>query len=271
MPELAEVKIMSDFINKISDGVAFSYMEKSPETKVDTQNLSTSAEFSIEAVSRGKELKLIFPEWDEDLLFTMGMSGNWIAGLLKNGIPKHTHLRFFGTMKDGAEMFLGMNDVRRFAKWKWVEKDTWGKNRGPCVLTEHEKWKEHLNTNLFLGKAVFVSKPIYEAMMDQKFFNGIGNYLRAWIIGELDVNPKLTLYEFYKQEQGFERLCSKTLEIVQSSYIMGGGQLKDWTNPNGAEPFKILHYGDAINSKAIRDRQGRAFWFKNKWSNVMLT
>ena len=74
-----------------------------------------------------------------------------------------------------ADTTLSFVDVRRFGKWK--QGLAWSDGRGPDPTTEYDEFWKNVMTNLTKLK-----KPLYEMLMDQKYFNGIGNYLRAEII-----------------------------------------------------------------------------------------
>ena len=185
MPELSEVKIMSDFINHVASIESFyQHIEKSPVSKVNTPlEVFNGGVFTLKAVSRGKELKLqlemvggdIHKPVIQNLLVTLGMSGNWIY--VRKDSPnlekalKHSHLRFITTHGN----YLALHDVRRFAKWKWS--DSWNKGRGPCPLTEYDSFATHIKQNWQSHRAF--SGPINEVLMNQGFFNGLGNYIRS--------------------------------------------------------------------------------------------
>ena len=95
--------------------------------------------------------------------------------------PKHAHLKFY--RHDGTT--LSFVDVRRFGKWKLGE--TWGVNRGPDPTMEPDEFRMNILKNL--DKKPF-DQPIHLVLMNQKYFNGIGNYLRAEILYRLPhVNP----------------------------------------------------------------------------------
>lgn len=74
-------------------------------------------------------------------------------------------------------MVLCFVDYRRFGRWE-VGAD-WGKERGPDPVWEYLAFRSNVMENL---KSAAFNKPICEAMLNQKFFNGIGNYLRAEIL-----------------------------------------------------------------------------------------
>ena len=274
MPELAEVKIMGDFINHIvSQEGFFERIEKSPVSKVKTElEVFDGGVFTMHAQTRGKEMMLTLEMIGGDLngaitkkLFvTLGMSGNF-AYVRKESenlekVLKHSHLRFITTRGN----YLVLHDVRRFAKWKWVE--NWNKGRGPCPLTEFDQFREHLLINWFKSKAFNV--PINELLMNQGYFNGIGNYLRAEILYRLDINPFKRANELNTAEiHDLIMLCNL---CVRDAYALGGGQLKDWHNPLGTSEknFKEWMKCYGMLSSTV-DKTGRRFWFDPKWENFI--
>ena len=67
MPELAELKIMSEYINKNSNNRIFIGLRKSVVSKVKTPMKIPFDFFTITAVSRGKELKLKLASKDSEM------------------------------------------------------------------------------------------------------------------------------------------------------------------------------------------------------------
>jgi endonuclease VIII-like 1 len=273
MPELSEVKIMSEFINAIQDNSCFfDTIEKSPESKVNTElDIFGGTVFTIRAESRGKELMLILEQVGDiegatkhKLLCNMGMSGNWVY-IRKNSIQlekalKHSHLRFQTTSGN----WLLLHDVRRFAKWRWV--DDWSSNRGPCPLTEYNQFAEYLKTNW--QKSKDFDKPLCEFLMNQKWFNGIGNYIRAEVLYRLDVDPFQPAKNLILGE--INQLITIIHLAFRDTYAMGGGQLKDWKNPNGSSEKNFNEWIKCYSkssSSCIIDKSGRKFWFDAKWLN----
>lgn len=74
-------------------------------------------------------------------------------------------------------MVLCFVDYRRFGRWEVG--GTWGRDRGPDPMWEYQNFRENILTGL---KSADFNKPICEALLNQKYFNGIGNYLRAEIL-----------------------------------------------------------------------------------------
>ena len=187
---------------------------------------------------------------------TMGMSGHF--KLTNTGQePKHSHLKFYRS--DGTTM--SFVDVRRFGKWK--QGVAWSENRGPDPTTEYDMFWTKVMTNL-----TKLNKPLYEVLMDQKYFNGIANYLTAEIIYRAgDVNPFLPPGMQFARYPKLLDLCR---DIPLLAYAKGGGSIKDWDNPFGDDSIQekfMLCYGNDKMSKR-KDRNGRTFWYDPKWDDV---
>jgi len=264
MPELAELRLTADYVNKSCGTLDFVNIKKNPVHK--GKDISVPyKKFRIEAESRGKELMLILTDkYSTDstkLLMTMGMSGHFVQTNTGDE-KKHSHLMFY--TDDGTT--LSFVDVRRFGKWKFV--DDWSPNRGPDPTKEYDRFTNHILENL--DKSAF-NHPIHTVLMNQSYFNGIGNYLRAEILYRLpNVNPWTSAREVLEKERLIFELCR---DIPLQAYALGGGQLKDWESPfdNDPEPFRkfMRCYGNRNMSKK-KDKNGRMFWYDSKWDEEAL-
>jgi endonuclease VIII-like 1 len=268
MPELAEVRIMSDFINAVSTNQFFERIEKSAVSKVKTDlDVFEGGVFTVSALARGKEMQLeLLPLGTDDpksLMVTLGMSGSWAMvrhdSPRKEEVLKHAHLRLTTTRGD----LLILHDVRRFAKWRW---GTWGADRGYCPLTEYNEFCQVVRQNYKSHKAF--GSPLNELLLNQHFFNGVGNYLRAEILHRMDFSP-FTIANSLDTEQ-LEALLKTIHFCCRDAYALGGGQLKDWINPHGtnAKDFGawMAVYGKGKN---VIDRTGRRFWYDEKWETTV--
>lgn len=271
MPELAEVKIMSDFINYVaSQEKFFNKIEKSPVSKVKTElDEFDDVAFKISAKTRGKEMLIQIEPLgdgmtDKKLAVTLGMSGNFAYVRSDSEhydkVMKHAHLRF----KTIRGNYLVLHDVRRFAKWKWAE--DWTKGRGYCPLTEFNQFSEHLRFNWYKHKAF--NAPLNEILMNQSLFNGVGNYLRAEILYRMNINPFQPANQLSTMEM--DSLIRFTHLCCRDAYTLGGGELKDWVNPNGTDgkSFKewMLCYG---KGSSVVDGTGRRFWYDPQWEKYI--
>ncbi|XP_036902891.1 endonuclease 8-like 1 isoform X2 [Sturnira hondurensis] len=282
MPEGPELHLASHFVNEACRGLVFGGgVEKSPVSRNPEVPFESSA-YYISASARGKELRLTLcplpgaqPSQEPmALIFHFGMSGSFQL-VPSNALPPHAHLRFY-TAPPGPRLALCFVDIRRFGHWDLGGK--WQPGRGPCVLLEYEQFRENVLRNL--EDKVF-DRPICEALLDQRFFNGIGNYLRAEILYRLKIppfekartvlealkqhrpSPELTLSQKIKvklQNPDLLELChSVPKEVVQ----LGG---KGYGQESGEDDFAAFRawlqcYGMA-GMNSLRDRHGRTIWFQ---------
>ncbi len=262
MPELAELKFTADYVNQVSEGQTYVGVKKNPVHNGDELDIPFD-NFKIKAQSKGKEMVLYISDKSSDqqipIRITMGMAGHFkVANTGQE--PKHAHLNFY--RKDGTT--LSFVDVRRFGKWK--QGLAWSENRGPDPTTEYDEFWKKVMTNLTRLK-----KPLYEMLMDQKYFNGIGNYLRAEIIYRAgDVDPFLPAGMQLAKYPKILELCR---DIPLLAYAKGGGSIKDWDNPFGDNSIQekfMLCYGNDTMAKR-KDRNGRTFWYDKKWDDVPMS
>lgn len=280
MPEHAEVKISSEFTHKIAADKIYTKIEKSDVSKVKTDLTIPFNKFKIQAISRGKELKVIFLDVNsnesKEMLIGLGMSGTFVNirnsanAEAREKFLKHSHLRFI----DENENMLCFHDVRRFGKWKWVENGKWSSNRGSDPVSEYEDFKKVL-INLYQEQNKKFDIPISEFLMDQKYWNGIGNYLRAEMIYRVPgLNPWTSFNDLSNKE--LQGIIEQAKECPLQAYALQGGQFKDWNNPFGNESgdyqenihtWKKVY--SAANTSWITDKNGRRFWFDKKWNSVI--
>ncbi|NXX38473.1 NEIL1 Endonuclease, partial [Tricholaema leucomelas] len=241
----------------------------------------SSEAYRITATSRGKELRLtltpVAPGESLHLVFRFGMSGSFRLCPAAE-LPRHAHLRFLtGESPPRALCFV---DVRRFGSWRLG--DAWQPDRGPCVLTEYQAFRENVLRNLE-DKAF--DKPICEALLNQKFFNGIGNYLRAEILYRLKIPPfekARTVLEALKEQEQERRkktsslTLSKKLKLkrenpdllelchtVPMEVVAAEKNLFDPDDSDNYAAFKSwLQCYLVPGMSCLRDRNGRTMWFQ---------
>ncbi|KAM5177622.1 endonuclease 8-like 1 isoform 3-T5 [Callospermophilus lateralis] len=282
MPEGPELHLASHFVNEACRGLVFGgCVEKSSVSRNPEVPFESSA-YHISASARGKELRLTLsplpgaqpPQEPLALVFRFGMSGSFQLAPA-DALPPHAHLRFY-TAPPAPRLALCFVDIRRFGHWDPGGK--WQPGRGPCVLLEYEQFRENVLRNLS-DKAF--DRPICEALLDQRFFNGIGNYLRAEILYRLRIppfekartvlealqhhrpSPEMTLSQKIRaklQNPDLLELChSVPKEVVQ----LGG---KGYGPEHGEEDFAAFRawlrcYG-MPGMSSLRDRHGRTIWFQ---------
>ncbi|NXX77305.1 NEIL1 Endonuclease, partial [Urocolius indicus] len=241
-----------------------------------------SEAYSISAASRGKELRLTLAPLGAGsplfLVFRFGMSGSFrLCGAAE--LPRHAHLRFL--TRDSPPRALCFVDARRFGSWRLG--DGWQPGRGPCVLSEYRAFRENVLKNLD-DKAF--DKPICEALLNQKFFNGIGNYLRAEILYRLKIPPfekaRTVLEALKEREQARKKNSSLTLSkklklkrenpdllelchTVPMEVIAAEKKLFEPDHLDNYAAFKSwLQCYLVPGMSSLRDHNGRTVWFQGE-------
>uniref|UniRef100_K7FMS9 Endonuclease 8-like 1 n=1 Tax=Pelodiscus sinensis TaxID=13735 RepID=K7FMS9_PELSI len=284
MPEGPELHLASCYINTVCAGLIFSGKVEKSEVSKNPEVPFESDAYVISAVSRGKEVKLTLmplkgqsqngPQQPMDVVFRFGMSGSF-KFTPEAELPKHAHLRFY--TKESPRRALCFVDFRRFGRWE-VD-GTWQLDRGPCVMLEYEKFRENVLKNLS-DKAF--NKPICEALLNQKFFNGIGNYLRAEILYRLKIPPfekartVLEALQHPKQSPGLTlskkvKLKRENPDLLELCHVvpmevvrMGGkGYGPEHSDDSAAfEAWLQCYYVPGMRS--LRDGNGRTIWFQGE-------
>lgn len=162
---------------------------------------------------------------------TLGMSGTWS----KNS-TKHESIRIHFSKFENEMLFCGrlsFIDARHFGTIKFVR----GKNELDKKLQSlGYDWleKEHSVTALWhwlhSSKAT-LAKPIGSVLMDQSFFAGVGNYIRAEALYAAGVSPWRLTKDVTYGELG--ALCKALREIMVNSYQSGGATIATYRDTEG--------------------------------------
>ncbi|XP_075945268.1 endonuclease 8-like 1 isoform X2 [Anarhichas minor] len=300
MPEGPELHLASLYVNNMCAGVVFTGAVRKSEVSKNPDVPFTCEAYRITAASRGKEVKLTLTPMKSDdskkrvkagqadqpmdIVFRFGMSG-YFRFTTEDELPKHAHLRFYS--KEEPCRVLSYVDARRFGSWHPDGK--WQPDRGPCIMFEYESFRENIVSHL--SDRAF-DRPICEVLLNQKYFNGIGNYLRAEILFRLNIPPFVsarTVLEGLQSEDVFEnkkplkneikdtktadgdkqkhgkgetgdllRLCHMVpLEVVNQG---GKGYDPQKADYSDFQAWLQCYYVDGMTS--IRDHNGRTMWFK---------
>ncbi|KAJ8344490.1 hypothetical protein SKAU_G00318190 [Synaphobranchus kaupii] len=289
MPEGPELHLASQFVNDVCKGVVFTgAVEKSEVSKSPEVPFACYA-YCISATSRGKEVRLTLtpmksegaagrPKADVvqpmDVVFRFGMSGYFRFTPVEE-LPKHAHLRFY--TNENSRRALSFVDARRFGSWE--PNGTWQPDRGPCIMFDYQSFRD--NVLAHLSDRAF-DRPICETLLNQKYFNGIGNYLRAEILHRLNIPPFVKARSVLEglQSKEFSELANKSaselkrevksegpdllslchtvpLEVVK---LGGKGYDPEKADYSDFEAWLQCYYVDGM--KSIRDHNGRTIWFK---------
>jgi formamidopyrimidine-DNA glycosylase len=258
MPEGPEIRIMSDFINTKVNGVKFKkafHVERGNKPIPFKEEFN---EFSIESRFYGKKiiLDLSADTFEFPIFIFMGMSGSWKWVDTNEWFTiKYTRLRF-DTVDGKSLLLFGGYLGPKYSLYKNFKTS----NSGPDLILEYDKFLNNISENI---NTKDFSKPIYELLLDQKYFAGVGNYLRSTILYYADVDPFDTARYTINNNSDFLKICKDTL---QTSYELNGGQLKDWSNPFEVSSEKFDEWVYYQKGRSIKDKLGRTFWYNPKWS-----
>ncbi|XP_049579754.1 endonuclease 8-like 1 isoform X2 [Syngnathus scovelli] len=293
MPEGPELHLASLFVNKMCEGVLFSSPVRKSQVSKNPDVTFACEAYRINAASRGKEVKLTLTpiksddtkaeeaQQPMDIVFRFGMSG-FFRFTAEDELPKHAHLCFYS--KEKPRKVLSYVDARRFGSWQ--PHGTWQADRGPCIMFEYNSFRENVVSHL--SDRAF-DRPICEVLLNQKYFNGIGNYLRAEILYRLKIPPfvsaravleglesedacedkKSVKNETLKQKPAGKvtvkdenadllRLCHTVpLEVV---HLGGKGYDPEKADYSAFKAWLQCYYVDGM--KSLRDHNGRTIWFQ---------
>ncbi|XP_072526864.1 endonuclease 8-like 1 isoform X2 [Salminus brasiliensis] len=291
MPEGPELHLASLFVNKVCTGVVFTGAVAKSEVSKGPQVPFSSDAYRISAVSRGKEvcltltpiksdtkskLKAEEEQSPMDVVFRFGMSGYFRFTTVED-LPKHAHVQFY--TREDPQRVLSYVDARRFGSWQ--PNGTWQRDRGPCVMFEYERFRQNVLSNLS-DKAF--DRPICEVLLNQKYFNGIGNYLRAEILYRVNIPPfikaRTVLEGLVPEDQdakdvkqkcdaaGKRNMKTESPDILSLCHTVPlevinlGGKGYDPVKADFTEfeAWLQCYYVDGMNSRT--DHNGRTIWFK---------
>jgi len=260
MPEGPEVKIASDYFN--------SFFKKSKSVKFEIISDYYSNKYSniFKTVKNNLRLfkptytigKNIFLDLDNKEIFNfhLGMTGGWSKELIK-----HCHFRVYDNKKE-----LFFKDVRKFGKMKIISESEKNEKFNPTfdILSSFYDFKKHIK---FLREKIREEKSICSLIMDQKYFPGIGNYIKSEGLYLTKIHPE----EKWKnlKSRKINLLIKNLQQVMYASYKTGGAELKDFKNPFNESEFKLKIYGKKYTDKnnpvtPLLTSDSRKSWICNK-------
>ncbi|KAM8804641.1 endonuclease 8-like 1 [Eudromia elegans] len=279
MPEGPELALAGRYVNALCGGLVFAgAVERSPASKSPAVPFASAA-YRVSAAARGKELRLTLAplaaaEGGAALVLRFGMSGA-LRLCAAAAAPRHTQLRF--VTRERPPRALCFVDPRRFGRWHLGAH--WQRGRGPCVLAEYEAFRDNVLRNL---EDRAFERPICEALLNQKYFNGIGNYLRAEILYRLRIPPfekaRTVLEALKHREQDPSLTLSRKLKLkrenpdllelchtVPMEVVELGGKAYDPEHLGDDTAFRNwLQCYSVPGMNSLRDGKGRTIWFQGE-------
>lgn len=253
MPEISEVRIMSDFINDKSHSKKFD--KAFHVAKGNIPSMFINNDFTVNSSSRGKELYL---NLGNTLIYVfMGMNGNWKYVSTQDwNTTKYVRLRLDDTTGHSLILYGGYMGPKYS-----VNRPFTGTKRGPDPVKDFDNFKKNITQNI--SRPTF-TKNLCEVLLNQEYFNGIGAYLTSEIIGRSGLNPFLNFNSLTKNE--IDNLLDLVNVCCKESYKFGGGELRDWHNPFEKSRIDewLEFYGNKINCHKHKFGS-RNIWIPNKF------
>ena len=211
------------------------------------------------------------------MVSSLGMEGHW---QYKEG--KHSGIRFdIGTVQENknsassssqtssnnspsykTEHYLYYDDSRHFGTLDIVktseELRELFKNVGSDLMRDFISIEQYYEV---LTRPRLKNKTIMSFLLEQKYFAGVGNYLRSEILYACKLSPKRTLGSLVPTDIG--NLYRNTLTILGESLKCGGLTIATYWDPDGrVGTFKVKVYGkdkdpNGNTVEQLKDEHGR--------------
>ena len=184
MPEGPEVKIMSDYVNEVLSGHSIANIECiSQPYKIKYGSLVDSFQTFLPFVFKPSFCvgKASFIDFGDQTLFSyhLGMTGFWSTQM-----SSHAHLKFI--TRSGLSFYF--HDTRRFGNIKLLSNSNnlFNKYYNGDFLNYDICLEEY---SLYLFSTLKTSREVCKVLLDQRYFAGVGNYLKSEILYESKISP----------------------------------------------------------------------------------
>lgn len=200
----------------------------------------------IEVDAKGKKIIFMLEGDDNEepifLISSLMMEGKWTWD-----DAKHSDLWLDLEMPDAEKKNLYFNDSRHFGilEIAFGEKALLDRmsDVGPDLLTDDitdEEWLKKLRNGRIKNKKI----GLY--LMEQKYFSGIGNYLRAEILYAAKISPHRTLASLSDDEA--LTIFDEARRLIGEAYDAQGATLATYRNPHGGKgAFQVVVYNKKVD------------------------
>ena len=219
MPEGPEVKIVTNWLQKVCTKAIIVNNSKFPQLNG----------FTITHVHcKGKQIFFHLSK-DPEVVYLnsrLGMTGRWTSTE-----AKHTRFWMMIQTLGCANMVIYYDDVRNFGDIEIQDQNKYDlklKSIGPDLLSDKIdpiEWTQKLRNKRIK------TKQICDFLLEQKYFSGIGNYLKSEILYICKIKPDRQVQSLTDNE--IKLLLEVSLQVIQESYQSGGLTIKDFWSPEG--------------------------------------
>jgi formamidopyrimidine-DNA glycosylase len=160
---------------------------------------------------------------------------------------------------DDSRHFGTLNIIRTQDEYASLFKDV-----GPDLLRDNITIEQYTSV---ITRSNISRKTIMWFLLEQKYFSGVGNYLRSEIMYVARLNPTKTLGSLTKND--IISLYVSTLQILQESLKSGGLTLSTYWDPDGnVGKYQVRVYGrdqDSVGNQVqqIREAGRTVHWVPN--------
>ena len=263
MPEYIENKLCASSINAKAKGHAFHSLSYGP-CKVPAESLplpTIQGQFSVSAKSIGKWF-IIKLRQEKKLLHTLYISLSMKGQAVFLTPDEYTQEKRFVALAfhrhDGLIVGIYHKPSNHIVVYVDAQPDTLSYD----FYLHKLAFKQHLQDLLNKTPKNLQTTPLCSLMLDQDFFPGVGNYLRAEALYKANI-PPFTPASALKQENFLQRLLNALDTKVEdfiikltNTYNMQDQQMKAWF-----ETEYLQVYGKPESSRAV-DSTGRKIWWK---------
>ncbi len=249
MPEGPEIKVIGEYLNTYYNNFVLCSISIRDTFKKGIPGYAESLfpRKLLYVTSKGKRIIFVF-EQNIYIVAFLGMEGKFVA--TRKEIGKHTQCIFhFIKIGDSInQLDLYFDDTRHFGSIILCSNDMilneTLKTVGPCLLTQTELITRDYFINVF-RKQRSKDKKIVEFLLDQKYFSGIGNYLRSEILYRCKISPHRLLKELSDDDIDLIRIQS--MLTIWESYKAGGLTIYTFLSPDGT----MGNFNNVIYNKLV--------------------
>lgn len=270
MPEGPEIKIITNWLNKYYSFSTILQCSTFYKKRTGFQEMIGSIIESIHC--KGKQIFFKLRKQNGNYIYLnsrLALEGKWSN-------EKNNHTKFWIIVEKSyislsnlninkITQILYFNDSRNFGDLELLNFDqfiTKIKRIGPDLLSDIITYEEYYNT---ITKFNIKNKQICEFLMNQHFFSGIGNYLKAEILYTSHIRPDRLLYTL--TDNDIYKLYINSITIIKQSFIYGGLTIKSFWSPDGSKenfPINIYkkikdNYGNSVEKIKLKDKR-TTYW-----------
>jgi DNA-formamidopyrimidine glycosylase len=199
----------------------------------DVSDLLTNLPLTIEDIwAHGKKIVIKFADHYYMVVF-LGMEGRWSA------IPlNHSHI--YIQTQSGDRVWY--DDKRYLGNFEFYHSRRELRSRlakvGPDLITDDIHVDDWLAVTTSPRLA---NKQICEFLMDQKYFSGVGNYIKAEVLYKARIRPDALLHQL--NTKLLSKLFVIIRKLIRESYSAQGASLHSYINVDGNKgDFRVIVY-----------------------------